>query len=87
MGRPSGLNCGFPASRHRALRRSDAKAYLLEINSDSTGDISTKCLDTDPLESHSAFTALASVCVYHRFHLRRRAVFHCVVAKSKELFA
>jgi hypothetical protein len=86
VGRPSAFNCRLSASRRHVLRRSKAKADLLEINSGSIGNISTECRDSDALESHSAFTALGSIYVHRRFLLHRRTVFRRVVAKSKKLF-
>jgi hypothetical protein len=86
MGGPSDLLWGLSASRHHILRHAKARANLLEVNSDSNGDISTQCRDFDSLESQSAFTALASVYLYFRFHLHGLSIFHRVVAKSKKLF-
>lgn len=86
MDRSSSVGCGLSAHRHRVLRHANAKTGLLEINSDSSADISAERRDRATLDCHYTRIACASVYFYFCFHLRRNVRVPRVVAKSKELF-
>jgi hypothetical protein len=83
MDRSSNLHCGLSASRRHVPWHANAKAGLLEVNSDSNDDVSAERNDPLALDCDSASIVFASIYFYVHYHLLRHAGFRCGVATSK----